>query len=382
VLKKYKLIEKVADRAGRETWKAADRQTGRIVALKFVPVLSWKDAELLQREAEVLQQLSHPGIPKYIDYFENGDRVVLVREWVEGKPLSVGERLYNETEIVNIACQILEAIVYLHSQNPPVVHRDIKPSNIVRDSPAGTLREREGKLHLIDFGAVRVSPPIEGASFTVVGSSGYTPMEQFWGRAEARSDIYSLGMTLIALLTGVRPDELPRDRDEVKWRANISQRLKAIIGKMTAWDVRDRPSASEVLAELDGVVLPEDGVPAGLRLLVKGPSEDTLALAKMNRSLLSPGAEKPLKVLERIALAGIIVCGSIIPILIFHYAFASSPSALSEIATDLQAIVLTSKEYFETTDIPRAIEVSLDALRTLFVIIFLVNLYAFVRDKW
>jgi serine/threonine protein kinase len=106
-----------------------------------------------------------------------------------------------EEEAIRVATSILEILVYLHSQSPSVVHRDIKPNNLIWGE--------DDQIHLVDFGAVQaeVTP---GRTMTVVGTYGYMPPEQFGGRTVPASDLYGLGTTLLFLLTGTNPGDLPQ----------------------------------------------------------------------------------------------------------------------------------------------------------------------------
>ncbi|MFM8306194.1 MAG: serine/threonine protein kinase, partial [Microcystis aeruginosa] len=108
----------------------------------------------------------------------------------------------------------LEILIYLHELSPPVLHRDIKPSNLIINS--------ENNVYLVDFGAVQSRGAVTGVTFTVVGTSGYAPLEQFWGRAVPGSDLYALGMTLIHLLTGIVPIELPHRDSKIQFRQLVT----------------------------------------------------------------------------------------------------------------------------------------------------------------
>ena len=105
-------------------------------------------------------------------------------------------------------------MVYLHQLNPLVIHRDIKPSNLILG--------KDNHIYLIDFGAVQAQGAMTGVTFTVVGSSGYAPLEQFWGRAVPASDIYALGATLIHLLTGIAPVDLPHKDSQIQFSDKVN----------------------------------------------------------------------------------------------------------------------------------------------------------------
>ncbi len=101
---------------------------------------------------------------------------------------------------------------FIHDKR--VIHRDIKPSNLIINS--------ENNVYLVDFGAVQSRGAVTGVTFTVVGTSGYAPLEQFWGRAVPSSDLYALGMTLIHLLTGIVPIELPHRDSKIQFRQLVT----------------------------------------------------------------------------------------------------------------------------------------------------------------
>jgi serine/threonine protein kinase len=186
--------------------------------------MQWDEFKLFEREARVLKQLNHPYIPRYRDYF-SVDRQIgaglcwfgLVQQYIPGASLrqllDEGKR-FTERQVRKIATDILEILIYLHGLNPPVLHRDIKPSNLILGD--------DGQMYLVDFGAVQDSATVEGVTFTVVGTTGYAPLEQFWGRAVPGSDLYALGATLIHLLTGTAPADLPQRDLRIQFRDRIS----------------------------------------------------------------------------------------------------------------------------------------------------------------
>ena len=139
-------------------------------------------------------------------------------------------RRFTETELIELADQLLTILDYLHSYNPPIIHRDIKPSNILISNRSGN---SIGNLYLVDFGSVQSTVSKEDGTITIVGTYGYIPFEQFSGRATAASDLYSLGMTLIYLLTGNHPAELPLVEGRVEFEANISGKFNRWLEKMT-----------------------------------------------------------------------------------------------------------------------------------------------------
>lgn len=213
--------------AGRQTWLAKDLQSNEQVTLKllaFAPQMQWEELKLFEREAQVLQALNHPRIPRYRDYFsldrETGAGIPwfgLVQDYIPGfslqELLEQGKR-FKEKQVRKIAIDILKILIYLHELSPPVLHRDIKPSNLIMGE--------DKQIYLVDFGAVQAQAAVTGVTFTVVGTSGYAPLEQFWGRAVASSDLYALGATLIHLLTGTVPADLPQKDSRIQFSDKVS----------------------------------------------------------------------------------------------------------------------------------------------------------------
>jgi hypothetical protein len=141
----------------------------------------------------------------------------LVQDYIQGdclqQLLKKGKR-FTEAGVKEIAIQLLEILIYLHQLSPAVLHRDIKPSNIIWG--------KNRQVYLVDFGAVQEKAKAEGATFTVVGTGGYAPPEQLWGRAVPASDLYALGATLIHLLTGTAPVDLPQRQMRLQFREQVS----------------------------------------------------------------------------------------------------------------------------------------------------------------
>ncbi|MFP4122518.1 protein kinase domain-containing protein [Coleofasciculus sp.] len=264
--RRYQLRKQLGQNAGRQTWLAEDLETQpqELVVVKllaFSPQIQWEEFKLFEREAQVLQHLDHPRIPRYRDYLsiEETESELpwfgLVQQYIPG--LSLRQRLdkgqiFSEAEAQKIATDILNILIYLHELSPPVLHRDIKPSNLILDE--------QGQVYLVDFGAVQDRAKAEGATFTVVGTSGYAAPEQLWGRAVAASDLYSLGATLIHLVTGIAPADLPQQNlrlqfaDRVKLNPRFSYWLDKLIDPATE---QRFSSARQALEALTAAVTPK-----------------------------------------------------------------------------------------------------------------------------
>lgn len=217
------VIDRVLGRGGFGTTYAARDARGVEVAIKELDlrhVDDWKSVELFEREAAVLERLDHPRIPNYIDFLPiEADRAgLLIQELAPGRSLDQvleEEGRLDEGRVVAIAEQVLDVLAYLGSLSPPVVHRDIKPANLILD--------RDGGVRLVDFGAVKdAAGRASTIGSTVAGTFGYMAPEIIRGSGEPRSDLYALGMTMIALLTGLAPTDLPSKRLKPEFRGRVS----------------------------------------------------------------------------------------------------------------------------------------------------------------
>jgi serine/threonine protein kinase, bacterial len=223
--------------------------------------------ELFEREARTLGKIgNHPQIPRLLDFFEERRNFYLVQEYVSGHTIHQEVKqmgLFKENKIRDFLIEILPVISYIHTQQ--VIHRDIKPANILR-------REQDGKLVLIDFGAVKnyvaQLEPQEGAEQAsntqfAVGTSGYAPPEQLAMRPIFSSDIYALGVTCIYLMTGKSPKDIEYNPStgEMMWQKHVelSKHMTQVLGKMLEVSVRYRyQSAEEVQKALEtNAVVPD-----------------------------------------------------------------------------------------------------------------------------
>ncbi|QIZ69551.1 serine/threonine protein kinase [Oxynema aestuarii] len=238
------------------TYRAIDETTDEPVAIKALSlrqVKDWKILELFEREAKVLAQIDYPTIPNYLDYFhidlDRDRRFYIVRQIAPGKSLAawIEQGWYaDETEVKNIAENILTILVYLQQFTPPIIHRDLKPENIIR--------QEDGQLFLVDFGAVQDTyrnTMISGS--TVVGTYGYMAPEQFRGKAELATDLYGLAATLLFILTHQSPADLPQKRMKIEFRSavKLSDEFARWLEIMLEPAVEDRfQSATEALNAL------------------------------------------------------------------------------------------------------------------------------------
>jgi hypothetical protein len=222
---------------------------GKQVALKelaFVQAPGLAVIAAFEREAKFLRALEHPAIPRFVASFEEGSgvhtRYYLAQELVSGRSLEarLDDHWFTETEIVDIARQVLEVLVYLQGLSPMVIHRDIKPANLVTRG--------DGTLAVVDFGAAHVQGTTIGS--TSIGTFGYMPVEQLAGQVDATTDLYALGASLLHLLGRREPWRILQrlELDTI----NASRPVRDFLATLVAPDPRDRfENAAVALAALD-----------------------------------------------------------------------------------------------------------------------------------
>lgn len=268
-LRERYVVSQVIGRGGMGSIYLAEdnRLSGRITAIKEVfqakdlsDELRDQGREQFYQEASVLARLDHPNLPKVSDFFTQQDRDYLVMDYVPGDDLkSLMDRARRQGEYLPIvdvlkwADQIVDALNYLHSQDPPVIHRDIKPSNL-KLTPNGLIK-------LVDFGLVKQMVPDE-MTVTVIqgrGTATYTPLEQYGGdtgHTDPRSDLYALGATLYHLLTNQPPAEAKQRflrPDTLVPPSEINPSISSAFEQAVLWAMElhpdQRPPSAAVLAE-------------------------------------------------------------------------------------------------------------------------------------
>jgi WD40 repeat protein len=289
---RYRLLKLIGQGGFGQTFLAVDEtipSKPRCVVKQFLPrtqaailqerrdALADKAATQFRQEAARLSQLgSHPQIPQLLAYIEDTDRLYVVQSFIEGHNLAqelAEQGAFNENQVRQLLSQLLGVLNFIHEHQ--VIHRDIKPENIIRPAV--------GPYVLVDFGAAKV---VTGATLaqtgTLIGSASYAAPEQAAGKAIFASDLYSLGVTCLHVLTNVSPFDL-FDLNESAWAWRdyltqpISPELTAILDKMVAQGTRRRyQSAAEVLQDLQvpwaKTPRPTAGVPPSQNLGQSSPS--------------------------------------------------------------------------------------------------------------
>jgi serine/threonine protein kinase len=267
VEQRYRIVRQLGQGGFGRTYLAEDTNNSnqQCVLKEFAPQVEEKQdlqkaKELFEREASVLKKLQHSQIPRFHSSLQvrlaNKDFFFLVQDYIDGDnlyQLLEQGRSFSEDEVIKLLKQTLPILHYIHSRD--VVHRDISPDNLI-------LRRSDNQPVLIDFGGVKQLPASKGFWFTqlngnrtLLGKKGYAPEEQLrQGKAFHNSDLYSLAVTALVLLTGKEPQELYDSYQGVwLWGSAIpaSPKLEAVLKKMLAYRPSDRyQSAEQVIKDL------------------------------------------------------------------------------------------------------------------------------------
>jgi len=287
--KRYRIVEILGQGNMGSVYRAVDENLGVDMAVKENLFTTDEYARQFRLEAVILANLRHPNLPRVTDHFVIGDQgQYLVMDYIEGEDLRQRmERRGNiaEDEAILLGAAMCDALTYLHTRRPPILHRDIKPGN-VKITP-------DGHIFLVDFGLAKV---LHGNQATTTGARatvpGYSPPEQYGtARTDPRTDIYSLGATLYAALSGIIPEDgLARAMDNArltllrKHNPKISSRLALAIEKAMAIDPADRFQIAE---DFRKALL--ESSPIQLKVFICHSKEDKPAARKLYNRLKKIG---------------------------------------------------------------------------------------------
>jgi serine/threonine protein kinase len=209
--------------------------------------------EAFLREGQVLASLQHPGIPRFVAAFKDGEgaalRLYLAQELVDGVSLdaAIADRSFTAGEARALAKEVLAILDYLHGMG--IIHRDIKPANL--------LRRADGSVALVDFGAARGVRADGTHRATVVGTFGYMPLEQMGGSVDNTADLYALGATIVHMLARKAPSELMTEAFELDVaQLQLEDGFAAFLKKLTARSPKDRYRSARDAARGLGTPLP------------------------------------------------------------------------------------------------------------------------------
>ena len=219
------------------------------LAVKEIPAQRAEQAGMLA-ELRLKEKLHHPALPHFLEAWEEDGCVYVAMDYVEGVPLDEllhKHGAFSEEQAVEWTKQLCKALVYLHGFSPPVIYRDMKPANVILQA--------DGRVKLVDFGAIRQRKKKWEHDTRPLGTPGYAAPEQYGKhpRSDERSDVYGLGVTLYYLLTGHDPGEPPyRICDVREWNKRLSPRLSKIVKKCTAkWPAWRYQTCEELLRALE-----------------------------------------------------------------------------------------------------------------------------------
>jgi serine/threonine protein kinase len=264
--KRYRIVEHIKTGGMANVYRAEDTRLGnKICAVKEMieppesKEMQEKFTELFIREMNILTSLRHLGIPAVWDHFNAAGRYYMVMEYIPGKNMDDLQRHeaptgFAEEKVIAWAIDLADILNYIHRREPPVIHRDIKPSNII-------LTE-EGKPVLIDFGIAKefFSLKAGAKTGTRIGTLGFIAPEHYRGQPEPRSDLFSLGVTLYQLLTGIDPqNEVPYNLPPLESKKpGLLKPLYSVLTQLTALDAEERfKSAEDLSAFLKGITARE-----------------------------------------------------------------------------------------------------------------------------
>ena len=256
---RYQIISHLGDGGFGETFVACDTHlpglpqcvVKKLKPQSTDPVNLETARRLFETEAQVLYKLGiHDQIPQLLAYFEENAEFYLVQEFIAGHNLSqelTPGTILSQAAVISLIAEILSILEFVHQQK--VIHRDVNPHNLLR-------REEDGKLVLIDFGAVKqivtqiINSEVQTKSTVAIGTPGYLPGEQAQGTPKLSSDIYAVGIIAIQALTGLSPTQLEIDVDsnEIIWQheTTVSPEFAQFIDKMVRYDFRQRYASATV----------------------------------------------------------------------------------------------------------------------------------------
>lgn len=247
---KYKILSKIGHGGMSVVYMALNEKANKTWAVKEIRKDGKMDFNIVRQglvaEIETLKRLNHPNLPSVIDVIEDEDTFIIVMDYIEGNSLdkAIAEKgIQAQEDVVNWSIQLCDVLGYLHSLDPPIIYRDMKPSNV--------MLKPDGNITLIDFGTAKTYEFNAGET-TGIGTVGYAAPEQYinsgYGRTDARTDIYCLGMTMYHLLTGIDPcKHVISDRSIISVNSLYSQGLDEIIVKCTEQNPDDRYQNCEEL---------------------------------------------------------------------------------------------------------------------------------------
>ena len=244
---KYEILKLVGKGGMSKVWLAMDLNLNKQWAVKEINKASSSyrntvDETKTLREIEIMKTLDHAALPRIVDVIDDESILCVVMDYIQGETLQGVLDMYGpqpEKAVVTWMLEVCDILTYLHSQDPPIIYRDLKPSNLMLNY--------DGHIRIIDFGIAR---EYKGKGDTQpLGSEGFASPEHFTKNTDIRSDIYTVGSTMYALLTGKDQTMPPYYIQPLrKVIPTASQGLEKILQKATAKDPNDRYQSAADLA--------------------------------------------------------------------------------------------------------------------------------------
>lgn len=236
-MERYEVLEKIGSGGFSDVYKVKDSHIGTVFAAKQIC-----NSEVAQTEMKWLRMLKHHGIPKLHDMVKNEQNSMLIMEYMEGETLKEYVQKHGRTDEKQCRewmIKLTELLVYLHTQNIPVIHGDLKPENVILSA--------NGQLALLDLGSAAY---LGTSDLPLYGTKGYTAPERYEGRIVAQNDIYSVGRIMQYLLTGCEPDFLNAySTQEIMSYFNVPLNIAEVVICATRPEVSMRYATSEHLLQ-------------------------------------------------------------------------------------------------------------------------------------
>lgn len=250
---KYKILNKVGQGGMSVVYLAMNEKANKQWAVKEVRKDGVLDFEAVKQglvaETEILKRLDHRNLPSIVDVIDTEESFIIIMDYIQGNDLMKLLDEYGaqpQEKVVEWGKQLADVLLYLHTQNPPIIYRDLKPKNIM-------LKPDGNEITLIDFGTAREFKENKSGDTVSLGTPEYAAPEQYGslGQTDARTDIYGFGATMYHLLTGIRPEPLAvKPIREIN--PALSSGLESIILKCTQHDPKNRyQSAAELIYALE-----------------------------------------------------------------------------------------------------------------------------------
>ncbi len=271
---KYKIITTIGEGGTSTVYLAQNVKLGTLWAIKQIHKPSNTKIDLLA-EPNILKRLNHPALPRIFDIVDQDEYLYIIEDFVEGISLErelENKKKFSEEKVLDWCKQLCEVLHYLHTLTPnPIIFRDVKPANIILTY--------DEKIKLVDFGIAREYKEASGNDTTYMGTKGYAAPEQYGGgQTDARTDIYSLGVSLYHLLTGNAPNIPPYEIKPVRQLNNTyTKHIEYLISRCTEQDPNKRfQTVEEIITFIEHISSGhKQSIGASETELLKPPADKT-----------------------------------------------------------------------------------------------------------